>query len=171
MQALLVIRFVTDLTQKYVGWKKHIEGEALPVITAGFFVSISWLPVAIALQIFTTCSTQEYVGQSHDQIQAFSLGQTSPRQNNQYCLKWSYSLCTYYLRLSLIPFKWDKLNCREHGASKNYKMKKKILSAVGFKPTPDMAQCVKVNVYIYINTLNMNRINIIRVCIVVHSVI
>ena len=49
---------------------------------AGLFVSISKLPAAIALQIFTTCSTQEYVGQSHDQIQAFSLGQTSPRQNN-----------------------------------------------------------------------------------------
>ena len=26
---LLVIRFVTDLTQKYVGWKKPIEGETL----------------------------------------------------------------------------------------------------------------------------------------------
>ena len=50
---------------------------------AGFFVSISWLPVAIALQILTTCSTQEYVEQSHDQIQAFSLGQTRPRQNQE----------------------------------------------------------------------------------------
>ena len=27
--SLLVIRFVTDLTQKYVRWKKPIEGEAL----------------------------------------------------------------------------------------------------------------------------------------------
>ena len=51
------------------------------MITAGFFVSRSWLPAAIALQIFTTCTTQEFVGQPHDQIEAFSLGQTSPRQN------------------------------------------------------------------------------------------
>ena len=56
--------------------------KSIAVITAGFFVSISWPPAAIALHIFTTCSTQEYVGQSHDQIKAFSLGQTSPRQNN-----------------------------------------------------------------------------------------
>ena len=26
---ILVIRFVTDLTQKYVGWKKPVEGEVL----------------------------------------------------------------------------------------------------------------------------------------------
>ena len=29
IKQILVIRFVTDLTQKYVGWKKPIEGEAL----------------------------------------------------------------------------------------------------------------------------------------------
>ena len=28
-RAILVISFVTDLTQKYVGWKKPIEGETL----------------------------------------------------------------------------------------------------------------------------------------------
>ena len=48
------------------------------------------------LQIFTTCSTQEYVGQSHDQIQAFSLGQTSPRQNKN-----SYPCCIQSGNLSI----------------------------------------------------------------------
>ena len=41
---------------------------------------------AIALQILTTCPTQEFVGQSHDQNQTFPLGQTSPRQNKISCL-------------------------------------------------------------------------------------
>ena len=44
------------------------------------------LPLSsISIQILTTCPTQEFVGQSHDQNQTFRLGQTSPRQNNVAC--------------------------------------------------------------------------------------
>ena len=40
---------------------------------------------AIALQILTTCLTQEFVGQSHDQNQTFPYGQTGPSQKKVSC--------------------------------------------------------------------------------------
>ena len=83
----LYIHYKTVHTVNNVKVPIIVESALYPEIPAVHRIMCyaQWPLSSIALQILTTCPTQEFVGQSHDQDQMFPSGQTSPRQNKSPC--------------------------------------------------------------------------------------